>query len=144
MTYLPTSSLLNSSLYGNALTSYNPTTANLLSYGLGSPSLSSLGLTGSSSLSALSGLYGSDYSSLYVNYNKDQQIALLTRELEKYKNAAENRTGFLGFPILGANKENGNGGFDTGTGFVSALATIFLPKLFKDGGLSKLFGGSSS
>jgi hypothetical protein len=138
MTYLPTSSLLN---YGNALTSYNPTTADLSSlYGLGSPSLSSLGLTGSSSLSALSGLYGSDYSSLYVNRNKDQQIAFLARELAKYKEAAENRTGFLGFPILGANKE-GNGGFDTGAGLVSALATYFLPKLFKDGGLSKLFGG---
>jgi hypothetical protein len=135
------SSLLNSSLYGNALTSYNPTTADLSSlYGLGSTSLSNLGLTGSSldlpNLSALSGLYGSDYSSLYVNYNKDQQIALLTRELEKYKNAAENPKGLFGGPVIGAD-EQGNGGLD----LFSGIGGFFLSKLLGGDGLKNMFKG---
>jgi hypothetical protein len=131
-------SLLNPSLYGNALTSYNPTTANLSSlYGLGSTSLSNLGLTGSSldlpNLSALSGLYGtSDHRTLLVALaNQNAQLK------EKLEEVTENRTGFLGLPILGANKENGNGGFDLGSGGLGGLIGYFLPKLLKG---EKLFG----
>jgi hypothetical protein len=125
-------SLLNPSLYGNALTSYNPT-SDLSSYGLGSTSLSNLGLTGSSSLSALSGLYGtSDHRTLLVALaNQNAQLK------EKLEEVTENRTGFLGLPILGANKENGNGGFDLGSGGLGGLIGYFLPKLLKG---EKLFG----
>ena len=125
--------LLNPSLYGKSLTSYNPTTSDLSSYGLGSTSLSSLGLTGSSSLSALSGLYGtSDHRTLLVALaNQNAQLK------EKLEEVTENRTGFLGLPILGANKENGNGGFDLGSGGLGGLIGYFLPKLLKG---EKLFG----
>jgi hypothetical protein len=129
--------LVNPSLYGNPLTSYNPTTSDLSSlYGLGSTSLSNLGLTGSSSLglpnlSSLSGLYNNDRTLLYKLAQENAQLK------EKLEEVTENRTGFLGFPILGANKENGNGGFDLGSGGLGGLIGYFLPKLLKG---EKLFG----
>ncbi len=131
-------SLLNPSLYGNALTSYNPTTANLSSlYGLGSTSLSNLGLTGSSldlpNLSALSGLYGtSDHRTWLVALAN--QNAQLKEALETCKEDSEK--GLFGLPKLGK--------LDLASGGIGGLIGYFLPKLLGGGGLSKLFGGSSS
>ena len=125
-------SLLNPSLYGNALTSYNPT-SDLSSYGLGSTSLSSLGLTGSSSLSALSGLYGtSDQRTLLVALAN--QNAQLKEALEACKE--DSKQGLFGLPKLGK--------LDLGSGGLGGLIGYFLPKLLGGDGLSKLFGGSSS
>jgi hypothetical protein len=137
MTYLPTSSLLN---YGNALTSYNPTTADLSSlYGLGSPSLSSLGLTGSSlglpNLSTLSGLYGtSDQRTLLVALAN--QNAQLKEKLNEYKDAAANPKGLFGGPVIGAD-EKGNGGLDLFSGGIGFV----LSKLLSGDGLKNMFKG---
>ena len=102
-----------------------------------------------------SSLYNNDYSSLRSDSNTSrielarendrlrQTIARLSEKYEELQTAAEDRKGFLGFPVLGADSK-GNGGVDTGSGILGGLLTAFLPKLLgggkKDGFLGGLFG----
>jgi hypothetical protein len=89
--------------------------------------------------------FDTDLSSLYGGYGKNtskarlaRENAILRAELEEYKDAAENRTGLFGGPVLGAD-EKGNGGLDV----FSGVGGFLLSKLLgggKDGG-GGLFGG---
>ncbi|MFN9691097.1 MAG: hypothetical protein ACK551_03245 [Vampirovibrionales bacterium] len=119
------------------------------------PYSSSLGaLDYSSSLydddSSLASLYGGTdyanrgYSSNTLNTRLARENAYLKAQLLEYKDAAENRKGLFGGPVIGAN-EKGNGGID----IFSGLAGFLLPKLLgggknkdNDGGgfLGGLFG----
>jgi hypothetical protein len=95
-------------------------------------------------------LYDDDYdtSRLSKQYGSNTSKARLAREnailrakLEEYKDAAENRTGLFGGPVLGAD-EKGNGGLD----IFSGVGGFLLSKLLgggKDGGgggLGDIFG----
>jgi hypothetical protein len=86
--------------------------------------------------SSLASLYGGTdyanrgYSSNTLNTRLARENAYLKAQLEEYKDAAENRKGLFGGPVIGAN-EKGNGGLDIfsgGLGFV----------------LSKLLGGGKN
>ncbi len=131
------------------MTSLNPTSL-LNLYNPYSPSLGALDYSSS--------LYNNDYSSLRSDSNTSrielarendrlrQTIARLSEKYEELQTAAEDRKGFLGFPVLGADSK-GNGGVDTGSGILGGLAGFLLPKLLGggknkdgDGFLGGLFG----
>jgi hypothetical protein len=143
---------LNISSLGSLLgsNSYNPYTSSLGALDLnGTDTYSSLyGTTGygtdaySSIYGDTDSLYGSGFSSNTLNTRLARENAYLKAQLEEYKDAAENRKGLFGGPVIGAN-EKGNGGFDV----FSGLASFLLPKLLgggknNDGGgfLGGLFG----
>jgi hypothetical protein len=120
--------------------SYNPYTTSL-----GALDYSSSLYNDDSSLASLYG--GTDYANLgyssnTLNTRLARENAYLKAQLEEYKDAAENRNGLFGGPVIGAN-EKGNGGID----IFSGLAGFLLPKLLgggknNDGGgfLGGLFG----
>jgi hypothetical protein len=116
---------------------YNP-------YSLGALDYSSSLYDDDSSLASLYG--GTDYARGYtsntLNTRLARENAYLKAQLEEYKDAAENRKGLFGGPVIGAN-EKGNGGLD----IFSGLAGFLLPKLLGggknkdgDGFLGGLFG----
>ena len=93
--------------------------------------------------------FDTDLSSLYGKNTSKARLArenaILRAKLEEYKDAAENRTGLFGGPVLGAD-EKGNGGLDV----FSGVGGFLLSKLLgggKDGEgglggiLDGLFGG---
>ena len=91
--------------------------------------------------SSLASLYGGTdysnrgYSSNTLNTRLARENAYLKQQLSEYKDAAENRKGLFGGPVIGAN-EQGNGGLD----IFSGLAGFLLPKLL-GGGKNKEGGG---